>query len=112
MSNLTNVVVRESIVKKIQARKPFAVMVYHEWLKSDKDTCFKKYEVIDIQFDTFVTYKLSSECIRFFRENKHLFIQKLADDNGGVYEFNRFSDLEQFKYLKSQRDDKRSKTYK
>jgi hypothetical protein len=112
MSNLTNVVVRESIVKKIQARKPFAVMVYHEWLKSDKDTCFKKYEVIDIQFDTFVTYKLSSECIRFFRENKHLFIQKLADDNGGVYEFNRFSDLEQFKYLKSQRDDKTSKTYK
>ena len=100
MSNLTNIVVRESIVKKIQARKPFAVMVYHEWLKSDKDTCFKKYEVIDIQFDAFVTYKLSSECIRFFRENKHLFIQKLADDDGGVYEFNRFSDLEQFKYLK------------
>lgn len=109
---MTNIVERESIVEKIKQRKPFAVMVYHEWLKSDKDTCFKKYEVIDIQFDTFVTYKLSSECIRFFRENKHLFVQKLADDNGGVYEFNRFSDLEQFKYLKSQRDDKTSKTYK
>lgn len=109
---MTNIVVRESIVEKIKQRKSFAVMVYHEWLKSDKDTCFKKYEVIDIQFDTFVTYKLSSECIRFFRENKHLFVQKLADDNGGVYEFNRFSDLEQFKYLKGQRDDKTSKTYK
>lgn len=112
MSNVTNVVVRESIVEKIKSRKPFAVMVYHEWLKSDKDTCFKKYEVIDIQFNTFVTYKLSSEDIRFFRENKHLFIQEIADDNGGVYEFNKFSEGEQFKYLKSQRSDKTSKVNK
>jgi len=109
---MTNIVVRESIVEKIKQRKPFAVMVYHEWLKSDKDTCFKKYEVIDIQFDGFVTYKLSSDCIRFFRENKHLFIQKIADDNGGVYEFNRFSETEQFKFLKGERNDKTSKTYK
>ncbi len=109
---MTNILVRESIVEKIKQRKPFAVMVYHEWLKSDKDTCFKKYEIIDIQFDGFVTYKLSSDCIRFFRENKHLFIQKIADDNGGIYEFNKFSETKEFKKLKSERDDKTSKTYK
>ena len=101
MSNLTNVVVKDSIEKKIEAMKPFAVMVYHEWLKSDKDTCFKKYEVIDIQFNAFVTYKMSIECIRFYKENKHLFIKKIDDNNGSIYEFNNFSDLEQFKILKN-----------
>lgn len=106
------VVNKETVVERIKARKPFAVMVYHEWLKSDKDTCFKKYEVIDIQFDSFVTHKLSSDCIRFFRENKHLFIQVIADINGGIYEFNKFSETEDFKRLKELRNDKTSKVNK
>ena len=84
-SNLSLIIERTSIVQKIKNREAFAIMIYHEWLKSDKDLCYKKYEVIDIQNYTFVTYKMKETDIKFFRENKHLFLKVIADGLGGIY---------------------------
>lgn len=100
---------KKGIVNKIKNREPFAIMVYHEWLKSDKDLCHKRYEVIEIFKNAFVTYKITEKEIIFFRNNKHLFIQKIANENGGVYEFMNFSNTDMFKQIISLKNVKKGR---
>ncbi len=86
------------IEKFINQKKPFAVIKYNEWLKTDKSQSRQIYEIIYIEKRVCATGKmlyvtgktLKEEALEVFKKNISLFKLVLNNQDGQVYEFNGF----------------------
>jgi len=84
------------IKKLLEENTPFAVMQYFESYKRNKDETCRKYELVYVNGSKKVCYKLLNKNeLDFFKINLKKFELVLKNNDGSVYEFNKFKEYKE-----------------
>ena len=80
----------------LQENTPFAVMQYFEFLKTVRQELNKQYELIYINNDNEIAYKiLQSEEITYLKNNLDKIKLIIKNKDGKIFEFNNFKKYKQ-----------------
>jgi hypothetical protein len=79
--------------KMLENNTPFSVMQYFEKFKGSKEESYKKYELIYINENKEIAFKiLNRDEISFVKENLEKIKLIIDNKDGRIYEFNKFKE--------------------